>query len=158
MSDSTPTTAMVAPVVEALHRGLGPDLVAVALFGSRARGEAAPESDWDLLVIAERLPERPLARHFRLKNLLPEDWRAQVSMLAKTPTEFEARLPALYLDIALDAIVLYDPKGYLQQRLECVREQIERLSLRRESFDGDLIWRWQAMPPQDWGIEWREGR
>lgn len=158
MSDSPQATATLAPVVKTLCRGLGPDLVAVALFGSRARGDAAPESDWDLLVIAEHLPEKLLARHFWLKNLLPETWRARVSILAKTPAEFEARLPALYLDIALDAVVLYDPTGYLQQRLESVREQIRRLNLRRERSDGDLVWYWQAIPPQDWGIDWREGQ
>ncbi len=156
MADSIPNTAKSAPVVEALCGGLGPDLVALALFGSRARGEAAPESDWDLLVIAEHLPERPLERHFRLKALLPEAWRAQVAILAKTPAEFEARLPALYLDIALDAIVLYDPRSYLQPRLEYVKALIRHLGLHRERSEGDLVWRWQAIPPQDWRIEWRE--
>lgn len=30
----------------------------VLLFGSRARGEARPDSDWDFLVIVDRAPER----------------------------------------------------------------------------------------------------
>ena len=30
----------------------------VLLFGSRARGEAHPDSDWDFLVIVDRTPER----------------------------------------------------------------------------------------------------
>src|SRR5579875_1660192 len=38
-------------VVEALRAGLGERLVAVVLFGSRARGDHRPTSDWDLLVI-----------------------------------------------------------------------------------------------------------
>ncbi len=147
---------MLMPVVDALRQGLGPGLVAVALFGSRARGDAAPESDWDLLVIAEQLPDRPLERHFQLKGLLPESWRARVSILAKTPTEFEARLPALYLDIALDAVILHDPTGYLESRLAYIREQIRRLGLRRERSDSDLVWRWQAPPPRGWSLEWRK--
>lgn len=69
-----PLKATLAPVLQALHRALGDDLVAVALFGSRARGDATPESDWDLLVIAHHLPARPLARHFHLKSRLPEEW------------------------------------------------------------------------------------
>lgn len=40
-----PLKATLAPVLQALHRALGDDLVAVALFGSRARGDATPESD-----------------------------------------------------------------------------------------------------------------
>ena len=39
----------LSPVLDALRNGLGDDLVAVVLFGSQARGEADPQSDWDLL-------------------------------------------------------------------------------------------------------------
>ncbi len=47
-------------LVEHLRRQLGERLV--VLFGSRARGEATEESDWDLLIIVEGLPRSPLAR------------------------------------------------------------------------------------------------
>ncbi|MEW6664406.1 MAG: nucleotidyltransferase domain-containing protein [Thermodesulfobacteriota bacterium] len=47
----------LADVVNALRLGLEEDLVSVVLFGSRARSEAGPESDWDLLVLARQLPE-----------------------------------------------------------------------------------------------------
>ncbi len=52
--------------VEALRAALGERLVAIVLFGSRARGDSTADSDWDLLVIAEGLPERTLERHFYL--------------------------------------------------------------------------------------------
>lgn len=55
-------------VVTALKQGLGDHLVAVLLFGSRARGEAHAASDWDLLVIAHNLPGRIWERHIRLKR------------------------------------------------------------------------------------------
>ncbi|HXK43202.1 MAG TPA: nucleotidyltransferase domain-containing protein [Anaerolineae bacterium] len=145
---------ILQPVVQSLQNGLGNNLVALALFGSRARGDATPESDWDLLLIAHHLPERTLPRLFHLKSLLPEDWRAQISLLAKTPQEFEGRLPSLYLDIALDAIVLYDPQGYLQERLGRLREQIARWGLIRERSNGDWTWRWKEMPPARWALEW----
>lgn len=67
------------PVVEALCQGLGADLTALALSGSRARGDATSESDWDVLLVARDLPMRPLQHHFHLKALLPEHWRARVS-------------------------------------------------------------------------------
>jgi len=48
MSPSSETLSVVlAPLLETLRNGLGDDLVAVVLFGSRARGEAGPESDWE---------------------------------------------------------------------------------------------------------------
>ena len=62
-------------------------------------------------MVARNLPEKPLQRHFRIKSLLPDAWRGRVTILAKTPSEFEVRLPALYLDIALDGLVLYDTDG-----------------------------------------------
>lgn len=141
-------------VVEALQRGLGEDLVAVVLFGSRARGEAGPESDWDLLVLARDLPEKPLQRHFRLKTLLPDAWRGRVSVLAKTPAEFAARLTALYLDIALDGVVLYDTGGYITKRLAYLRDLLARRGLRREQVGHELVWRWRQPPGSTWALEW----
>jgi len=133
-------SAVLAPVLEALSKGLGDDLVAMVLFGSRARGEAGPESDWDLLVIACNLPPKILARHFYLKSMLPADWRARISILAKTPQEFESRIPPLYLDIALDGIVLFDPQDYIARRLDWVRQQIQRHRLQRLRLERDLVW------------------
>ena len=57
--------------VIALAEARGDRLVAVVLFGSRARGDATEESDWDLLVIAEGLPLRVFERHLFLRRLLP---------------------------------------------------------------------------------------
>ncbi len=157
MLQSVPDLVMtLRPVVQALRRGLGNDLVSVTLFGSRARSEAGPESDWDLLIIAHDLPPKPLERHFRLKALLPDGWRARVALLAKTPAEFEARLPALYLDIALDGVVLYDAEGYIAPRLAYIRERMTRLGLQRQRTNGDLTWRWRAGPPPAWSLEWEE--
>lgn len=108
---ATGDTGVTNEVVSKLDERLEGDLVAAVLFGSRARGEACEGSDWDILVIARRLPERTLERAIRLKRMLPTDYRGEVSLLAKTPEEFISNLPDLYLDIALDGIVLYDADG-----------------------------------------------
>ncbi|MBK8432567.1 MAG: nucleotidyltransferase domain-containing protein [Chloroflexi bacterium] len=68
MNHLNPLTEQLQPVTSALQEALGDDLVALVLFGSRARGDARPDSDWDLLLIAEGLPERPFARHLALKR------------------------------------------------------------------------------------------
>lgn len=45
----------LAEIVQRLVRALGPERI--YLFGSRARGDAGPDSDYDLLVVLKRLAE-----------------------------------------------------------------------------------------------------
>lgn len=143
-------------VVSGLREGLGGDLVSVVLFGSRARGEAWEGSDWDFLVIARNLPVGTLERLFRLKRMIPPTYRGEASLLAKTPEEFTAGLPGLYLDIALDGVVLYDTDGYMAGRLESLRALIRRKGLHREREGRDLVWHWEQFPGPDWFLEWEE--
>lgn len=157
-SKAEPTKTLLKPVVKALKQGLADNLIAVALFGSRARGDAALESDWDLLIIAYNLPKRMLPRHFYLKSLLPKEWCARISLLAKTPEEFEAQLPSLYFDIALDALVLYDPKAYLNEKLCKLRSWIDKMGLRRERLNGDWVWHRQQEQALEWAPSWENIR
>lgn len=57
------------------------------------------------LIVARGLPEKTLERHIRLKRMLPTEHRGEASLLAKTPEEFVANLPDLYLDIAVDGVI-----------------------------------------------------
>lgn len=144
----------MAAVLSALKRGLGDRLVAVVLFGSRARGEAEEASDWDLLVVARDLPPKPFPRHLHLKRMLPDDWRGQVTLLAKTPEEFESYLPSLFLDIALDGVVLHDTEGYITERLARLQRFMEEQGLRRRRVGRDLVWQWRRSPGFDWSLDW----
>ena len=98
-------------LVEHLRKHLGDRLDAVVLFGSRARGEATGESDWDLLIIVEGLPRSPLARKRLWLSIVPREWRTRASPLLRTPEEWYGRVMPLSLDIALDGRVLYDARG-----------------------------------------------
>ncbi len=144
----------LAEVVAALKRRLGDSLVSIVLFGSRARSEAGETSDWDLLIIARHLPDKTMERHMAFMSMLPVEWRGHVSVLAKTPQEFEARLPSLYLDIALDGLVLYDTGKYITERLARLRRLVQEQGLYRETTEHDLIWRWQHFPGFNWSLEW----
>jgi hypothetical protein len=144
------------PIVEWLQRLLGERLVAVALFGSRARGDHREESDWDVLVIARDLPDGFLDRHrfFRVSD--QPHLGTSVQVTPKTPGEFDGSLPAFYLDIALDAKVSYDPTGYLGVRLDKLRRIIDKAGLYRERTSRTgLTWLWRDPPPfGQWSIEW----
>jgi predicted nucleotidyltransferase len=141
-------------IILSLRRGLGDSLVAIILFGSKARGDEHPDSDWDLFVIAHNLPERRLKRHSAIKDMLPDPLRGKVSLLAKTREEFEASLPALYLDIALDGIIQYDPKEYAQEKIKLLRNMIKRKGLKRTRTGRDFIWQWDEFPGFGWSLEW----
>ena len=143
-------------IASELEEGLGGGLVSVVLFGSRACGEAREGSDWDVLVVARGLPERVMERYILVKQMLSPDYRAEVSLLARTPDEFMSGLPDLYLDIAWDGWVLYDAGGYMEQRLGTVKRLIQHKGLRRERVGGDLIWRWENPPGAGWPLEWEE--
>lgn len=144
----------LSPALTALKDALGESLITVVLFGSQARGDAHETSDWDLLLIARDLPAGTLNRHFALKGALPPGWRGRIALLAKTPEEFEARLPALYLDIALDGVILYDPTGYAAQKLARIQQLRQEAELVRRERAGDLIWEWIRPPTGPWKIEW----
>ena len=143
-------------VVSVIQRKLAEHLVAVILFGSRARGDASDESDWDLLVIAEGLPEKPFERYLSFRRLLPIGCRGTVSVRAKTPEEFEAHLPSLYLDIALDGQILYDSRGYAAERMAALRRLIKKMGLYREHTEAGDVWRWEKVPAGPWALEWEK--
>lgn len=82
-----------------------PEIEKVLLFGSRARGDARPDSDWDFLVIMpSSLPpgRRTLAvrRAARLRGV-PMDF------LVRTPEEVRRGFP-LAKEIFREGRVLYD--------------------------------------------------
>lgn len=140
--------------VVALKVALGDRLVAVVLFGSQARGEAREDSDWDLLILAEDLPQGYWDRHRLIREALRDRPCAGVSVVAKTPKEFESYLAPLYLDIALDGQVLFDRDGYAHRKLSELRRIIERAGLYRERTAAGDVWRWKQEPVRPWTLNW----
>ncbi|MBX5468196.1 MAG: nucleotidyltransferase domain-containing protein [Firmicutes bacterium] len=83
-----------------------PEVDRIILFGSRARGDARPDSDWDFLVI---LPsrERPIPRGVAVRRAarihgVPMDF------VVKTPEEVAKGFPMMADDILRDGKVLYE--------------------------------------------------
>ncbi len=160
------TEAQLAPTVTDLHldsllavlkRELGQALVGVVIYGSHARGTARPDSDIDLLVIAYELPESRMARADFFVDLQFEAGYsyARASILGKSVAEFESHFPALYLDIGLDGIVLFDRDGYVAGKLARIRALIKEAGLVRRQLDGNFIWKFtHPVPPASWSLEW----
>jgi hypothetical protein len=76
------------------------------------------------------------------------------SFVALKPTVFLSRFPSLCLDFGLDAKVLYDPTGSLDQWLERIRAIIDQAGLFRTGERGQFSWRWKKRPRGNWELTW----
>jgi len=146
---------LLHPLVESLQEAMGQNLIAVVLFGSRARGKTTKASDWDIFVLAHLLPLSPMKRYAYLRGVCNEEVEEGVSFLAKTKEEFEAGFPSFYLDLALDGITLFDTSGYMEARLRRIRQIIQEAGLRRERIAGGFFWNWNKYPGPEWEISWK---
>lgn len=126
---------------EHARNSLGEDLTSVVLFGSVARGEAGPQSDIDLLVVARELPagafrRRDVLRPVRdlllpdLEALWDKDIYVDFSEAIKTEGE-AARTHLLYLDMIEEAVLLYDRKGFFADVLAGLRRRLHALGARK---------------------------
>ncbi len=141
----------VKNLVEQLKNSIGKQLEAVVLFGSRARGDASPESNWDILVVVHNLPKSPIARQKWLIKLLGPHLNFPVEFHLLTPDEWYNRISPLTLEIALDGKVLHDSEGKTKEFLNRLRNRLNELGLvRKRSSDKEYIWVWQGDKPVNW--------
>ncbi|HXG15823.1 MAG TPA: HEPN domain-containing protein [Calidithermus sp.] len=128
----------------------GSRLVALAVFGSVARGTPREDSDVDLLVVAGDLPDGVPARleEFRAVERRLDEARRGVardgrptflSPVLKTPAEVEVGSP-LFHDLVEDAKILYDPRGFLTGYLARLRQDLARRGARRRPWGGGWYW------------------
>ena len=137
-------------VRDALAASLSDRFIGLVLFGSRARGDHSGLSDWDLLLVAEGLPERVFARHCFLVAALPPKLRGSVSIIARTPAEFAVQKSPLFLDIATDGQILHDPAGVVRARLETLRRWADSAGLRRRQDEAGIQWLAADPSPLSW--------
>lgn len=81
---------VLAEIVRRLVAAYQPERI--YLFGSKARGEEGPDSDYDLLVVVASSDEPPYRRAQHAQEVL---WgiRQAADVLVMTRQEFESRLP-----------------------------------------------------------------
>jgi predicted nucleotidyltransferase len=151
--------ALVERVVGHYRQALGDDLLAVACFGSVARGEPGPGSDLDLYVVTREpvavLLDPRLEGVRRLRQspeyqiLARQGYRPDPMAIFHTAAKL-ATHPWILLDIADHGVILYDPARVLARELEAVRRRLRELGAKRvERPDGS--WYWDLKP------DWRPG-
>jgi len=128
------------------------DLWGVILFGSRARGEAEKNSDYDIFIVLDNIPFRPIERQEFIIDRIGA--KGNMNIIAKTREEFESSFPSLYLDLALDGIILFDRDGYMEKRLIKIKNIIKNTGLMRERRYYGFNWKWKKAPQSNWKIDW----
>lgn len=150
---------IVAALEPAARAVYGERLVALALFGSVARGTMRPDSDIDILFVVEPLPADRAARiaeFERLEASLAEPLAAArragvhtvLSPVIKTPAEMRAG-SLLHLDMTDEARILYDPRGVLRAYLDELAARLRALGARRVRRGGGYYW--LLKPDYRWG-------
>ncbi|MDE0298831.1 MAG: nucleotidyltransferase domain-containing protein [Candidatus Poribacteria bacterium] len=130
-------------------------ILAVALFGSVARGQARLDSDIDLLVVHKEVDFNPVHRSVDIalalkeedeyKHLAGQGLNPQPVCVFMTKTELWDR-PHILLDILVEGILLFDV-GVLQSRLSALKERLNALGSKRVALP-DGTWYWDLKP--DW--------
>lgn len=143
----------MAAIADVYRSHLGESLISIVLFGSLARGEATEASDLDLFIVARDLPKHPLER-VKLLHEPKITIREGISARGKTPEEFESYLAPMYLDIALDGIILFDRDNYMAAKIAHLRQLLRQVGLNRVRFDGEMAWEWERQPKPGWELEW----
>ena len=130
----------------------GDRLISMCLYGSVARGNATPESDIDVLVIAENLPRdvglriretRPIHEALRrsepYRKLRSQGRSAFVADTFLTPDEAKTH-PPLLLDLTEDAAAIYDKNGFLESILEDMRGRLRSLGAKKITTKKGYYW------------------
>ncbi len=135
---------------EECEREYGARLVSLVVYGSVARGTMRFDSDIDLLIVADPLPVWRRARIVEFEAIeqrLETDFaaaraqgvHAELSPLIKTPEEVRYGSP-LFLDMTLEARILFDRDAFFAQYLQGLRSRMRALGSQRRRLGGGYYW------------------
>lgn len=126
------------------------DLVSFVVYGSVARGNSKKDSDVDMLIIANNLPNRyEMFKIFdkaeeaifdKIKELRKDGYYIFFSPVIKSREEAEFITP-LYLDLVKDAVILYDKDEFFTKIIRKLKKRLDELKAERVTLGKKWYWR-----------------
>ncbi len=137
-------------LVAACREVYGERLVSFAVFGSVSRGTMRLDSDIDILIVVDPLPNGRLRRMAefaevearlgpRLAAAAAVGIHTRLAPIFKTPAELDHGSPVL-LDMTENVRIRFDPLATLARRLERLRGRLAELGSRKVQRDGGYYW------------------
>lgn len=132
----------------------GQRLVSLVIFGSAARGTMRPDSDLDILICAENLPQgrRSRLKEFQkveqsltefLKELKASRIYTALAPIIKTPNEVEFGSP-IFLDMIDNSKIIYDTNSFFENYLRELKQKLEKQGSKKIKFGN--TWYWELTP------------
>ena len=132
-------------IVECLREAFGGKLIAVLLFGSRARGDHRPDSDYDILVLLDGYLSSSVDDYFMAyKALRPfrDRFIKDTTVAVISVEDLKASLSApLILNALVEGIVLYDIRESLSRIREKLLKKLKSLGIKRVRSSWGYTWR-----------------
>lgn len=135
---------------KAVEEVYGQRLVTLAVFGSVGRNTPRPDSDIDLLIVADDLPPGRIRRvrefdlvEEKLRPLLErmrqEGIETSLSPLIKEPGDV-LKGSLIFLDMLDDARILYDKNSFFRNYLTGLRKRLNELGAKKVYRGGAWYW------------------
>ena len=131
--------------VECLKHAFGQRLLGVILFGSRARGDYRPQSDYDFLVLLDSYLAGPIDDYFSayraLRPFRETTLRDTTIAIVSIADLREHISSAVLLNALFEGIILYDPRGTLARAKGKLLARLKALGIRRVRASWGYTWR-----------------
>ena len=126
--------------VEACKKKLGESLVSIVLFGSRVKGYAREDSDYDLLIIAKNLPD--IKERLNLleeeENKIWDKYKIKISSLLLEEEEIFSPVNPLLFGVLSGYKVLFGEENF-KKNLQQAKAWIEEMN--PIYVEGEKEWR-----------------